>query len=217
MIISHKHKFIFIKTRKTAGTSIEIYLSQFCGDEDIITPIMEDKSQIFNNRKVNNYKGWYNHSLPLAIKNKIGSDVFDNYFKFTIVRNPWDKIVSRYFWSLKRDFKNKNELPFEEWFDIYKNNLENKYIDENYKYAIINNEYVLDDYIKFECLHSDLERICKKIGIKYDITLLPHTKKNKKNKKHYLDYYNKNNFDYIEKKHQLDCKFFNYKEEYNEI
>lgn len=39
MIISHKHKFIFIKTRKTAGTSIEISLSRFCCNNDIVTPI----------------------------------------------------------------------------------------------------------------------------------------------------------------------------------
>ena len=39
MIISHKYKFIFLKTKKTAGTSIEISLSRFCGDDDIIIPI----------------------------------------------------------------------------------------------------------------------------------------------------------------------------------
>jgi hypothetical protein len=39
MIISHEHKFILLKTRKTAGTSIEIALSRFCGDDDVITPI----------------------------------------------------------------------------------------------------------------------------------------------------------------------------------
>ncbi|WP_275670288.1 hypothetical protein [Okeania hirsuta] len=39
MIISHKYKFIFLKTIKTSGTSIEIYLSRFCGDDDVITPI----------------------------------------------------------------------------------------------------------------------------------------------------------------------------------
>ena len=38
MIISHKHKFIFLKTVKTAGTSIEIALSKYCGPDDIITP-----------------------------------------------------------------------------------------------------------------------------------------------------------------------------------
>ena len=39
MIASHQHRFIFLKTRKTAGTSVEIALSKVCGPDDIITEI----------------------------------------------------------------------------------------------------------------------------------------------------------------------------------
>lgn len=46
MIISHKHKYIFIKTQKTAGLSIEIFLSRFCGENDIITPLRETDEKI---------------------------------------------------------------------------------------------------------------------------------------------------------------------------
>ena len=38
MIISHEHKFIFLKTKKTAGTAIEAALSELCGPSDVITP-----------------------------------------------------------------------------------------------------------------------------------------------------------------------------------
>jgi len=39
MIISHTHKFIFIKSEKTAGTSIEAALSRYCSGDDVVTPI----------------------------------------------------------------------------------------------------------------------------------------------------------------------------------
>lgn len=39
MIASYRHGFVFIKTRKTAGTSVEIAISPWCGPEDILSPI----------------------------------------------------------------------------------------------------------------------------------------------------------------------------------
>jgi len=39
VIVSYKNNFIFLKTRKTAGTSIELMLSRFCGESDILTPL----------------------------------------------------------------------------------------------------------------------------------------------------------------------------------
>ena len=40
MIISHEYEVIFVKTRKTAGSSMEIALSKYLGDKDVITPCM---------------------------------------------------------------------------------------------------------------------------------------------------------------------------------
>ena len=44
MLISHKYKFIFIKTFKVSGTSMEIALSRYLNDNDVITPLnLEDE------------------------------------------------------------------------------------------------------------------------------------------------------------------------------
>lgn len=46
MIISHTHKLIFFKTKKTAGTSFEIALSKFLGNDDVVTPIASKDEEI---------------------------------------------------------------------------------------------------------------------------------------------------------------------------
>tara|TARA_Y100000996_G_scaffold185206_1_gene144839 strand:+ start:389 stop:1180 length:792 start_codon:yes stop_codon:yes gene_type:complete len=68
MILNHKYKFIFLRTGKTAGTSIQFFLSQFCDDRDIISPLIEE-DEIFkdklNIRKAQNYENEY---FSLSIK-----------------------------------------------------------------------------------------------------------------------------------------------------
>jgi len=61
MVISHRYKFIFLKTNKTAGTSVEIALPKFCGSDDIITPIkLEDEE----NQEKLGYRGPQNYLSP---------------------------------------------------------------------------------------------------------------------------------------------------------
>ena len=45
MIINHKYKFIFFKSKKVGGTSMEIALSKFTSDSDIVTKIMKDEEE----------------------------------------------------------------------------------------------------------------------------------------------------------------------------
>ena len=104
MIISHKHKFIFSKPRKVAGTSVEVALSQYCGPEDVITVNVASKDidEVSYTDYARNWDGFFNHIKPARIIKKIGRKQWDDYFTFTIVRNPWDMVVSRYFWNMKK-------------------------------------------------------------------------------------------------------------------
>ena len=77
MIISHKYKFIFLKTSKTAGTSIEIALSEYCDDNDIITPISPKDERI---RSDLGYAGPQNFISPFSEYQFM--DWFNFFFKY---------------------------------------------------------------------------------------------------------------------------------------
>ena len=92
MIVSHAHQFIFIKTLKTAGTSIEVFLSQVCGEQDIVTPILPHVEP----HVARNHNSFYNHMPSVEVRKKVGRSVWDSYLKFCVERNPWDKTLSYY-------------------------------------------------------------------------------------------------------------------------
>lgn len=124
MIISHRHRFIFIKTWKTAGTSLEIALSRHCGPDDVITPILDEADGRL--RRELGYRGEQHHTIPWSrhsvgekvtalrkrrrtafynygparkVRNRIDPEFWRTYFKFCVERNPWDKAVSASYWE----------------------------------------------------------------------------------------------------------------------
>ncbi len=136
MILSHKNRFIFIKTAKTAGTSIEVFLSEHCGPQDVVTPIVPP----VEGHQPRNYEGFinpipeilerpgkffsavrhtmtsctkfYNHMPAREVKQRVPADVWNGYFKFCVERNPWDKVLSHYHMHAARE---GGSLSFDEY------------------------------------------------------------------------------------------------------
>lgn len=111
MIVSHRHRFVFVKTRKTAGTSMELHLSRFTGPGDILTPLTPEDETLRRERGLPGPCNWQrqdgqpdfrNHMPAADIRAAIGADAWRDYFTFTIERNPWDKVVSAYFFHKAR-------------------------------------------------------------------------------------------------------------------
>ena len=125
MIVSHSHRFIFIKTRKPAGTTVEIALSRYLADGDVVTPISPDDEELraglgypgprndlipvrrYTARQVaravrrGRRERYANHTALRDLRRTMSAREFDDYTKFTIERNSWDREVSMYWWHTK--------------------------------------------------------------------------------------------------------------------
>ena len=130
MIISHKNRFIFLKTQKCAGTSVEMALCTICGPDDVITNWgaedseiqkqldcqprnflipMEYRPKFWRLKQMaglrNSHVGlnYFSHMPASKIRKCMDESLFDSYRKMTIVRNPWDREVSLYFWRFRNN------------------------------------------------------------------------------------------------------------------
>lgn len=95
MIINHSHKFIFVHVPKAAGTTVTSTLStltRYCDQEIGGTPLGEAIQPFFNRRF-----GLRKHATAREIIKVIGAETWESYFTFSFVRNPFERLVSTYY------------------------------------------------------------------------------------------------------------------------
>ena len=163
MIISHKLKVIHIKLRKVAGTSFEIAFSKYCGPDDIITELVEEdektrtslsyigaQNNIMQNEKL------ISHTPASQIKATF-PDVFNNYLKIAIMRNPYQQVISWYFWYIHY-MKRQNSASFKESASRFcENKIELGLIH-------IKGKLVVDVILRYEHLIEDIKKLERKIA-----------------------------------------------------
>lgn len=177
MIISYKYNFIFIKTQKTAGTSIELCLSKYLGSDDVITPVSPPDELI---RKNIGAKGPQNHNdisyLPVAKKIwrtiKKNRNVFSSHMSLeqlcklrinisdfeivTVSRNPWEVNASLYYYE-KNKRPERVDDDFNKW--VMSNCI------ENFDKLKIGNKYIADKILFYNNLHEDYAEWVGKMGL----------------------------------------------------
>ena len=191
MIVSHKHRFIFLKSHKTGGTSLELALSRICGEDDIITPLHEQHERERNEigglgprntdvpiyrhrledwnliRQGRGRRAFWEHVNAMEVRAWLPRSIWRNYHKVAVERNPWDRAISLYWWRLRDHNDRPSMLEFIQ-------TVEQRAIS-NLGFYAIDGEVVVDHVLRYEQLADELARMCKRIG--FDGTIeLPHAK-----------------------------------------
>lgn len=179
MIVSHSRRFIFVKTRKTAGTSLQAALATICDEQDVVTRTgIVDGSYLARGYRgiVNPFPYWFAKPRihrPLRTLRRLweGERIFDHmhlgelyalsearrwreYFKFCIERNPWDKVVSRYFWK----YRGRPSRPDFESF------VANDRLVSDYDMYSLNGEVAVDYIGRYESLAESISEINRKLN-----------------------------------------------------
>ena len=179
--ISHDYKCIFIHIPKTGGNSITMALN---------------KLPKKNNTPERSTPSIGKHAKARNVKRALGNDVWEEYFSFALVRNPWDLMVSSYHWWLQKAYKwehTHTDIKEIERMGSFDNFMHSKYGQEQineYEGALFdwiseNDEVIVDFVGRFENFQKDWNKICEHIGVVP--TTIPHA--NKTQRKNYREYY----------------------------
>jgi hypothetical protein len=208
VIVSHKHRFIFLKTARTAGSSIEVALQPFLGPDDIIggrnwKPWVPGKAKRGRNhlrglaragiyvprgisRFVPQLSGFYPHMPARQVRTLIGDEIWNSYFKFSIERNPWDRQVSQFFYRHRR--RSGESLTFELHITSWWYRATNSVVMDNWGVYTADNSIAVDRVLRFENLAQDFSEVCSRLGL--EGAILPHINMSSKRDRPYRDFYN---------------------------
>ena len=211
LVISKKNKYIFFHLPKNAGVSIsktlisqEISLQIKYFTSFLLRNLFKTRDNFYFSFKKQKIFLFRSHIACGEFYKIMDGEPILDYLKFAVIRNPWDRMVSRYFYSKKISNKFK-DYTFNEFVDYDIKN--NSNVLRQYDFCTDNKKnFCLDKVIKFENLNQDFNDICDVIYKKKN--MLNHF--NKSDHKSYQEYYDLNTKNKIYNCCKKDIDFFEY-------
>ena len=209
LVISKKNRLIFFHIPKNAGSSIssallknEIYYYPWVITSKILRKFKRTDNFFFDNFQKKIFL-FTSHETVKTIENKISENIFNNYFKFAVVRNPYSRFVSRYNYM-----KLTNTLKEFNFSDFLIKHIEKSLItDQQYKFLLKKDQTIgVDKIIRFENINVEINQLSKKIN--FDISKFK--KLNTSTTDNYREYYDINTKKIVDTFCEEDLDYFKY-------
>ena len=198
-MISLQKRFLFVHIPKTAGNSIQSVLRDYSEDELVALRKEQDGIERFGLRNPK-YK-IKKHSTLNEYYEALGGEQFRNLYKFTCVRNPWDRMASYYFTPTQNP-ETWNRKKFRE--TISKAVSVPDYLRLNSEGDPFAN---VDCIMRFENLADDFGAVCAAIGISPP----PLPQYNRSSREHYSKYYDDELRELVRARFAAEIERFNYR------
>lgn len=224
VLVCHKHAFIYLKTRKTAGTSIEMALETLCvpPGQAITEPRPVQKSEYgIVGRRGNEHKlegikkilrpwEWRNHQTAGFVYRAIGKDEWDRRPKITAIRNPFDRMVSYYHFAAR--LRDDAPTDFDEIRKEFRDFCYAGKWSTDRKVVHLGGKFIIDHAVRFEHMADDLRSIAATLNLPLDPSAIPVTKSMAKvRKKHDVpDYYTHDIIHHVKKRMSWVFDHFDY-------
>ncbi len=206
LLISHRYRFIFLKTEKTASTSLFEALAAVAAERDplhradvkVKRSLLREHGTLQNTSFVGGCgairrwfpraSGLHVHALAPDVRDFIGSELFAQYTVITSERNPFDRQVSLFNHRRQRkgadalgEFSNCMVSPA--YNSLHYNRL------RNWEIYAIRDQVCADVIIRFEHLQDDFRELLAKLGIDAEKSRLPHLRHGQRPKADYRRHY----------------------------
>jgi Sulfotransferase family len=198
-MISFQKRFLFIHIPKTAGNSIQSVLRDYSEDQLVALRKEQDGIERFGLRNPK-YK-IKKHSTLSEYHDALGDEQFRNLYKFTCVRNPWDRMVSYYFTPTQNP-ETWNRKKFRRIISKAVSVADYLRLDNGEENPFANVDYIM----RFENLADDFRAVCRAIGI--SPPALPQY--NRSTRQHYSKYYDGELREFVRSRFAAEIERFEY-------
>lgn len=237
MLVSHRYKFIYTKTIKTAGTSVESYFEKYCFPEGEWT-FSHGRDEYLSESGIVGFRGrdamsrkWYSHMDAATLKGYVGEEIWDSYFKFCVVRNPFDKLVSAFHYFENKDESRRTAFlrsileivrasyarnTLEQYrrhklIRNFRNWVSTEEIPKDQKMFLIDGNVCVDDFIQYENLENGICDVCDKVGVPFEPERIPRLKQGRRSFDLKIsDYYDQSTIARVKDVYNFEIERFGY-------